>query len=45
MAVFENWDLFNIRMHRKRHPQNELFTGCCVMGRSRSFQGGCLMRW
>jgi hypothetical protein len=25
MAVFENWDLFGIRMHRKRHPQDELF--------------------
>lgn len=25
MAVFENSDLFNIRMFRKRHPQDELF--------------------
>ena len=25
MAVFESGDLFEIRMHRKRHPDDELF--------------------
>jgi hypothetical protein len=25
MAVFPNWDLLAIRMHRKRHPDDELF--------------------
>ena len=25
MAVFETGDLFEIRMHRKRHPDDELF--------------------
>jgi hypothetical protein len=43
MAVFENSDLLNIRLHRKRHPQDELFKVVNLDGQWRLSSVVCVM--
>src|SRR5215469_10189982 len=43
MAVFENSDLLNIRLHRKRNPQDELFKVVNLNGQWRLSSVVCVM--
>jgi hypothetical protein len=43
MAVFPNWDLLAIRMHRKNNPEDELFKVVNYEGRWRLSSVVCVM--
>jgi hypothetical protein len=43
MAVFENCDLLNIRLHRKRNPDDELFKVVNIDGQWRLSSVVCVM--
>jgi hypothetical protein len=43
MAVFDSGDLLNIRLHRKRHPDDELFKVVNIEGQWRLSSVVCVM--